>query len=224
MRSPLNIKTIKTIIKKNRKLITRNRSFFCYSGTPWLAIPNPNPPLPSLLDTSLDRPTVPPSPAHVDAGIVEKSAANNKPPSPLGPGNTHPTTRSEYVSQWEQRFKHAEPLPCSADELAGTWNYKYSMGDGWWRKKSHGVVVWNRWFEDWEWGIKEWYGEERGVDGMGWDRMGYENVENWGKEWSRGIDLFLIHFDSISEYGCSFMFMFMFNAWEIARDETNQRY
>jgi len=34
MRSPLNIKTIKTIIKKNRKLITRYRSFFCYSGTP----------------------------------------------------------------------------------------------------------------------------------------------------------------------------------------------
>ena len=34
MRSPLNIKTIKTIIKKNRKVITRNRSFFCYSGTP----------------------------------------------------------------------------------------------------------------------------------------------------------------------------------------------
>jgi hypothetical protein len=27
-------------------------------------------------------------------------------------------------------------------------------------------------------GIKEWYGEERGVDGMGWDRMGCENVEN----------------------------------------------
>ena len=32
MRSPLNIKTIKTIIKKNRKLITRNRSFFCHLG------------------------------------------------------------------------------------------------------------------------------------------------------------------------------------------------